>query len=434
MPPLRVAILDEELPYPPTSGKRIRTFELLRRLARRHHLTFFAHRHADPAETLAAQEVFHDLGIRTVVLERPLPPKAGPAFYARLARNLLSPLPYSVALHAAPAYVEAVRRFALRHRVDLWHCEWTPYAHILRAAFGTELRQLRWTVMAHNVESRIWQRLAEVERHPLKRWYIRQQHSKYSRFEQWAYSHATLPIAVSATDARLIREQFADRPVAVVDNGVDVETFRPQRDVDRDPYHLLFLGSLDWRPNLDAVELLLERIFPPVLARVPRARLSIVGRRPPHWLRQRCARLPNVHLVPDVPDVRPFLASCGLLLVPLRVGGGTRLKILEALACETPVLTTPLGAEGLDRRPDEHLLLADTPEDFVPAILDAFRRPLPLQDMAAHARLHILQRYSWDLLAQRLDLLWQQTASAAPHPTGPLATPAPPPPAGPTNL
>lgn len=426
MRPLRVAILDEELPYPLTSGKRIRTFELLRRLARHHHLTFFAHRHADPAETLAAQEAFHDLGIRTVVLERPLPPKTGPAFYARLARNLLSPLPYSVALHAAPAYVEAVRRFARRHHVDLWHCEWTPYAHILRAAFGTALPHLRWTVMAHNVESRIWQRLADVERHPLKRWYIRQQQNKYFRFEQWAYSHATLPIAVSQTDARLIREQFADRPVAVVDNGVDVETFRPQRDVDRDPYHLLFLGSLDWRPNLDAVQLLLERIFPPVLARVPRARLSIVGRRPSHWLRQRCARLPNVQLVPDVPDVRPFLASCGLLLVPLRVGSGTRLKILEALACETPVLTTPLGAEGLDLQPQEHLLFADTPEQFTAAILEAFHRPLQLQDMAAQARLHILHRYSWNLLAQRLDLLWQQTASAPLPAADSLALPAPP--------
>lgn len=411
---LHIAVLDEELPFPPTSGKRIRTYELLRRLADRHHLTIFAHRHADLMETLAAQEQFQRLGIRTVVLERPLPPKSGPAFYARLAGNLLSPLPYSVAVHAAPAYVEAVRNFARRHRVDLWHCEWTPYAHILRTAFGHRLQRLRWTVMAHNVESLIWQRYAEVETQPLKRWFIRRQQARYERFERWTYSAATLSIAVSAADARLMQERFAAPPPAVVENGVDVERFRPQRDVERDPYELLFLGSLDWRPNLDAVTLLLDRIFPAVAARQPRARLSIVGRRPPHWLRLRCQQSTAVRLVPDVPDVRPFLASCGLLVVPLRIGGGTRLKILEALACATPVLSTSLGAEGLDLEPQRDLLIADTPEQFCQAILDAFHRPLEIQDMAAAARDKVCRRYAWDHLAELLDTLWHAAARAVP--------------------
>ncbi|MCS7270616.1 MAG: glycosyltransferase family 4 protein, partial [Gemmataceae bacterium] len=424
MASLHVAILDEELPYPPTSGKRIRTYQLLRRLAERHRLTFFAHRHADPEEALAAQDAFARLGIRTIVLDRPLPAKSGATFYARLAGNLLSALPYSVASHAAASYVAAVRDFAQRQRVQLWHCEWTPYAQVLRAAFGPTLPQLRWTIMAHNVESLIWQRYAAIEPHPLKRWYLRLQQVKYERFEQWAYTAATLTIAVSQADARLMQQRFGATRLAVVENGVDVEAFRPQRDVERDPYHLLFVGSLDWRPNLDAVNLLLEQIFPAVAAAEPRARLSIVGRRPPQWLRLRCTAFPRVHLMADVADVRPFLACCGMLVVPLRVGGGTRLKILEALASGTPVISTTLGAEGLDLLPGQDLLIADSPQQFISAIHEAFRRPLELQDQAANARQKIIRRHSWNHLAQHLDDLWQATADHVPRRTSVTIPPA----------
>src|SRR5439155_17493497 len=113
------------------------------------------------------------------------------------------PLPYSVATHASPELSQTVHDYASRHSVDLWHCEWTPYAQTMRALPG-----VRWLVMAHNVESLIWQRLAETERNPLKRWYISRQRAKFDRFERWAYTTATRAVAVSAEDARLMREQF----------------------------------------------------------------------------------------------------------------------------------------------------------------------------------------------------------------------------------
>src|SRR5262249_9092634 len=149
-------------------GKRIRTLNLTRRLARRHRLTYLCHRNADPGEAEAARAHLAELGIDTVVVERAVPPKAGPAFYARLAANLLSPLPYSVASHDSRALRRALRAYAAAHRVDLWHCEWTPYARPLRCLPG-----VRRVVMAHNVESLIWQRYFENETNALKRWYIR---------------------------------------------------------------------------------------------------------------------------------------------------------------------------------------------------------------------------------------------------------------------
>ena len=155
---LNVAVLDEELPFPLTSGKRIRTYNLLARLAARHRVTILCHKNPDRAEALDADDAVRALGIRTVVVDRAVPPKSGAGFYARLAGNLLSPLPYSVATHASPALAEAVRAHAAANAVDVWHCEWTPYAQVLRDALGGRLAAARWSVMAHNVESLIWRR------------------------------------------------------------------------------------------------------------------------------------------------------------------------------------------------------------------------------------------------------------------------------------
>jgi glycosyltransferase involved in cell wall biosynthesis len=294
--------------------------------------------------------------------------------------------------------------------VDVWHCEWTPYAQVLRDAFAPELDELRWTVMAHNVESLIWRRYAEAEVNPVKRWYVRRQWWKFERFERWAYSAATAPVAVSRDDADLMRERFGVGRVEVVENGVAVDYFRPQRDVDRDPAKLLFLGSLDWRPNLDAAALLLDDIFPKVRAAVPSASLALVGRRPPEWLKARAAATPGARVFADVPDVRPFLATCGMLVVPLRIGGGSRLKILEALATETPVVSTRVGAEGLQLTPNRDLVVTETPAEMTGAILAAIRDPDELRDTAERGRLRVQARYSWGPLADRLGAVWQSAA------------------------
>ncbi len=400
---MHIAILDEELPYPMTSGKRLRTLNLLMRLARRHRLTYICHRNADPDEAQSAARHFRELGIETVVVERPIPRKSGPRFYARLAANVASSLPYSVATHASSELRQAVVEFAKNHVVDLWHCEWTPYAQTMRALPGA-----RWLVMAHNVESLIWQRMAETERNAVRRWYIRRQWHKYERFERWAYAAATRSIAVSADDARLMREQFGATEVDVVDNGVDTHFFQPQLGP-REPKTLLFLGSLDWRPNLDAVSVLLESIFPSVRAFEPEAKLLIVGRNPPEWLTER-ARQPGVELHGSVPDVRPFIARGGLLAVPLRIGGGSRLKILEALSCGLPVVSTRIGAEGLELEAARHLDVVEGIDPMAEALVAAIRQPQRVRAQAEEGRRHVLARYDWDSLAERLDSIWMETA------------------------
>jgi glycosyltransferase involved in cell wall biosynthesis len=414
--PLHVVIVDEELPYPPTSGKRIRTLNLLLRLAPRHRLTYLCHRNADAEEARRAAEFFHEHGIETVVVERAVPPRTGLRFYARLAANLLSSLPYSVSSHTSRQLRQAITDYAARHRVDLWHCEWTPYAQALRCLPG-----VRTLVMAHNVESLIWQRYAAVETNPLKRWFIRRQWRKFQRFERRVYSEATTTVAVSSEDADRIKQEFAGRRVVVVDNGVDTSYFRPSREV-REVGRILFLGSLDWRPNLDAVEKLLTCIFPAVRLQVPSARLCLVGRNPPESLRQRVSSLPGVELHGSVPDVRPFLRQCGVMAVPLRIGGGSRLKILEALASGLPVVSTRVGAEGLWLKPGHHLEVVDAVDGMAEALVRSIRNPLRAREQAEWGRQRVLERYDWNGLAAQLERIWFDTSGQVAPVNGELAT------------
>src|SRR5262245_51835579 len=206
--PLNVVMVDEELPNPPLSGKRIRTLNLTRRLAARHRLTYVCHRNTDADEARRAADHFAELGIRTIVVDRPVPPRSGPGFYLRLAANLLSPLPYSVTSHTSRPLRQVLEDLARREPIDLWHVEWTPYANVLRGLPG------RRVVMAHNVESVIWQRYHEAERNPLKRWFIGKQWHKFRSFERAALNDATRTIAVSDLDADRFR---LDMNVANVD-------------------------------------------------------------------------------------------------------------------------------------------------------------------------------------------------------------------------
>jgi glycosyltransferase involved in cell wall biosynthesis len=403
-PPLHVVIVDEELPYPPTSGKRIRTLNLTRRLARRHRLTYLCHRNADPREAEEAQAHFANLGIETVVVERAVPSKSGPRFYVRLVANLLSRLPYSVASHNSRALRQAIREYAASHRVDLWHCEWTPYAEPIRCLPGA-----RRLVMAHNVESLIWQRYFENESQPLKRWYIRHQWQKFRRFETRALREADQTIAVSPEDASLFRRDFGVERVDVVDNGVDTDYFRPTLGP-RDPGRILFLGSLDWRPNLDAVNQLLEHLVPAVRREHSAATFCLVGRNPPAVLRRRTESLPGVELHANVADVRPFLASSAVMVVPLRIGGGSRLKILEALATGLPVVSTRIGAEGLALEDGRHLTVRETVPELAGALLECLRHPEPALGRAEEGRRRVVERYDWDILADRLERIWLDCA------------------------
>jgi glycosyltransferase involved in cell wall biosynthesis len=403
---MHTVIVDADVSFPPTSGKRLRTLHLMLRLAKRHQLTYIARCDTRQPQALQARAFFGDYGIETILVDHPLPPKSGLMFCGRLAVNLLSKLPYSVASHQSMPMRQTIADYAARRAVDLWQFEWLPYMDTL-----THPACARRLVIAHNVDTLIWQRYYQTARGTLQRLFLKRQWRAMECFERSQFPRANRVVAVSADDARLIRERFGMPRVDVVDNGVDrgfFESVNGQREVNS----ILFLGALDWRPNLDAVELLLAKIFPQVIAQEPAARLRIVGRHPPAGLAQRVASFTGVELHADVPDVRPFLGRSGVMVVPLRIGGGSRLKILEALACGLPVVSTTVGAEGLCLEAGRDFVRADTAEGLAEALVHAIRMPAVVRDMAQEGRKLVLQRYDWDVLANKLEQSWEKCVAS----------------------
>ena len=399
---MHVTIVDSDVSYPANSGKRLRTLNLMLPLGRRHKITYLARSFGAPTDGQAI-ELLADHGITTVLVDAPLPPRSGLSFYGGLAANLMSEHPYSVTSHASETMRQAVRRHALAHRVDLIQLEWQGYFYC------TEGLQIPFVMHAQNVDALIWQRYHETESNPVKRLYVKSQWAKMERFERRVFEAATRVVAVSAQDAALARQLYGELPLDVVDNGVDVAGFAGLQPVPGSRT-ILFLGAFDWRPNLDAVKLLLETIFPAVRARLPDARLAVVGRRPPEWLRRQVAGVDGAALHADVPDVKTYLASSAVMAVPLRIGGGSRLKILESLAAGLPVVSSRVGAEGLELVAGEHFTQADTPASMAEALIAALQDPDKCRAQAERGRAVVAGRYDWSMLAGRLEQSWERAA------------------------
>src|SRR5262245_47562001 len=321
---MKIVVVSESPCYPTTAGNRLRTLNLILPLAERHDITFLCRASAQPQENEQAREFLEDHRITPIIVDDPPARRRGWRFYAGLAGNMFSALPYSVAVHNSSRVREAIRDHAARNAVDLWQFEWLAYADALPPHDGTCK-----LVMAHDVMSLLWQRHLQTERNPLKRWYIRRQWRKVERYEGRVFRAASAIVAVSEQDTALARSLYGLGSVEVVDNGVDNSYFAdvghgvprlsqpcgttpeacarltqpwhtngqtPPSEDGRNSRQVLFLGSLESRPNLDAVGMLLHRIFPAVRVAVPDARLIIVGRNPPAHLRELASRIAGVEL------------------------------------------------------------------------------------------------------------------------------------------
>ena len=211
-------------------------------------------------------------------------------------------------------------------------------------------------------------------------------------------------ISVSPIDTRDMREMFGAQRISEVATGVDVEYFeRPANPPSE--WDIVFVGAMDWLPNIDGARYFVSEILPRIRARFPAARVVFAGRNAVPEIQAFAARDPGIHVTGTVPDVRPYLWNSAISIVPLRIGGGTRLKIYEAMAAGTPVVSTSVGAEGLAVTQHRDILLADSPAAFASGcigLLDSAARRL---SQAAVARDLVSSRFSWDSVAAQFELV-----------------------------
>lgn len=399
---MKVLVVDSEIPLPLNSGKRIRTYNLLAPLAKDNEIFFLCRSFENIQNDL---DRFEECGIKTIVVNDPVRKKDGFGFYAALALNMASRLPYSVTSHCSLTFRKRLAGLLETEHFDLIHCE---AVHYLPSIPSSGIPVL---VDAHNVEATLWERYYLNEKNPVKKGYTYLQWKKMQSFERSFLARAAHIIAVSENDRTAI-SKWTGR-CSVVENGVDLDYFAPS-DREAAPCSLVFCGALDWRPNIDGITWFLENVWPLVIRKYPQTTLTLVGRNPIPALKNVVQSRQGVTLVGTVDDVRPYVQGSAIVVVPLRIGGGSRLKILEAMAMGKPVVSTSVGAEGLEVANEEHILLAEAPTQFAAAI---FRL---MEDQGLRLRLRLAgrelasKRYGWKRLSERLGVLWSQIGANLP--------------------
>jgi hypothetical protein len=217
------------------------------------------------------------------------------------------------------------------------------------------------------------------------------------KFERETCAQFDGVVGVSPEDCDIMRRTFAlTNVLGDVPTGVDCEAYAAAPAAGRRAHSLVFLGSMDWMPNMDAVEFFTREIWANVRAQFPAATFTIVGRNPPPKVRELEKQFPGVRVTGTVEDVKPFLNEAAAMVVPLRVGGGTRIKIFEGMATAIPVVSTRIGAEGLPVAHGENILLADTPKTFAAAIGELFTQPERATQLGLSGRALVQSRYGWD--------------------------------------
>jgi glycosyltransferase involved in cell wall biosynthesis len=267
----------------------------------------------------------------------------------------------------------------------------------------------------HNVETTIWDRHLENAHSAPARAFFRIQRNRMARYEGEACRQSAHVVAVSGQDAQRFRTMFQIERVSEVPTGVDVPSFTPPKGQNIEhKADLVFVGSMDWLPNIDGCNYFVRDILPLIRQKRPDCTLGIVGRSPGSGILEMARADPKILVSGTVPDIRPYFWGSSVSIVPLRIGGGTRLKIFEAMAAKAPIVSTTIGAEGLPVGHGQNLFIADTPESFAKHCLELLDSEATRQHIAQNAFEMVASRFSWEHAARVFEATLMQEA---PKPT-----------------
>jgi len=401
---LKILMLSLYYPYPLDQGSNIRVYNLLARLAERHEVDLITYGPREEATPPGLDKLRHHCGAVTIVSPTPL-------VHGRIVRAaaLLFSRPRSVVLGHDPAMDTAVATALRQSRYDVVLVEWlwlTPYV--------ATLGETPCVLDDHNAEAFMFERQVRLANEGAGvRLRQRLTLFKLRRYERGALRRFNEVTAVSDVDrGRLIALGGNPRKITTAPNGVDVEAiaFEERGDAAAST-RLIYPGSLTYPPNLDACMHFAAHILPLVRERRPAATLAITGKTPtavpPALLME------GVELLGYVDEVKPVISGSAAMVVPLRQGGGTRLKILEAMALGVPIVSTSVGAEGIDVTHGENILLADTPDAFARRVVEILDDPALGARLARAARDLVEHEYSWASIATKMEAVLQRAAEGS---------------------
>ena len=389
--------------WPSTTGGRVRSLRIISELARRHQVTVVTtHGAGDDPEGLQRQlSHCHEV----VSYPYTVPKLGSAAFPAAVARSWMSKYPVDLWKWREPHVRQKVHSLIGSGAIDLCVSDFLFAAANVPTGGSTPV-----VLFEHNVEYMIWQRLCALETRAWRRALFELEWRKLRAREADACRDADLTIAVSEDDRRRLEQLAPGIRAASIPTGVDTGYFRPDGRPER-AHRMVFSGSMDWHPNEDAVIYFADAILPRIRAEIPDATLTVVGRNPTARLREVAARA-GLDVTGTVDDVRPAIGEASVYVVPLRAGGGTRLKIFEALAMGKAVVSTTLGAEGLAMESGCQFVAADGSQPFADAVMALLRDDARRRRIATAGRALVEARYSWAQVAEPFERHCQSTVES----------------------
>lgn len=387
----------------------MRIYQLLRQIAARHDVTLLSY--ARPEDRDGVVALSREMAVH--VVER-TPASQGAKRVAQL-RSAVSTRPFAATSVYSPEMQRAIDDLCRTESFDIAQLEASVLCGFTIPA------GIKVVLDEHNIEYEVFQRMYEGETSLARRSFSRLEYVRFRRFEQRCWKDVDGCALTSEREAPVLREHAPATATAVVPNAVDLRYFTPGPGP-VEPRTVVFNGALYYRPNLEAAHYLVDEIWPLIVDRCPHARLTIVGGVELADLRR--LRRPGVVLTGEVPDIRPYVHRAAVVAVPIRMGGGTRLKVVEALATGKAIVSTSVGCEGIAVQDGEHLLLGDDPQTFAARVLALFEDPGLRQRLGEAGRDLAERRYSWDLAGERLEALYTRVAGGSARPVKPAAVSA----------
>lgn len=389
--------------WPINVGERIRSFHTISELSRLTRLTVLTtHEPGEDPRELAVRLPHCE---RILSVPHTVAKRESLGFALSLVGSWLTPYSVNLWRRRIPALRREISRMIANDEVDL------IVADFLFAMPNIPRSRVPVVLFEHNVEYVIWKRMSEVDGRWWRHALLGLEWRKLRRYETRSATQAKLTLTVSDVDRALLAREAPAARLGAVPTGVDTAYFTPNGTAET-PASLVFTGAMDWYPNEDAMLWFIDAILPLVRRQVPEVSVAIVGRNPTERLREMAGRA-GVEVTGTVDDIRPWVARGAVYIVPLRVGGGTRLKIFEACAMGKAVVSTTVGAEGLPMAPGTHFLQADEPGDFAAAVVSLLRDRARRSAIGRAARALVEERCSWASIAREFEFRCKEVVSHA---------------------